>query len=98
MPRAMPWGKLGRCVSAAPIAVSRLVARARCSISCLVNLDDHGLPGGHPGQLLVAQPLISAALEANWANRYSHISPCSSSQAWPSSHTRALTRNFTVNG
>jgi hypothetical protein len=29
----------------------------------LGHLDDHDLPGGHPGQLLVAQPLISAALE-----------------------------------
>jgi hypothetical protein len=29
----------------------------------LGHLDEHGLPGGHLGQLLEAQPLISAALE-----------------------------------
>ena len=53
----------------------------------LDDVDEHLLPGGHRGQLLAAETLVTAALEVNWANRYSHISPCSSSAAWTSSQT-----------
>jgi hypothetical protein len=57
-------GKFGRCRwGAAPIAVSRLVARARWEHLLLRHVDEHLLPGGHLGQLLVADPFVNASLE-----------------------------------
>src|SRR6266545_4244322 len=81
-------GKFGRCrCGAAPIAVSRLVARARWSISCLVTST---ITASQPATLASCSALSPSCwlrLRVNWANRYSHISPCSSSQAWASSQT-----------
>ena len=45
------------------MAVKMLVASARCSISCLMTLDQRGFPGLHPGELLGRQALVRRALE-----------------------------------
>src|SRR6266516_542209 len=81
-------GKFGRCrCGAAPIAVSRFVARARCNISCLVTST---IAASHAATLACCSALSPSCwvrLRVNWANMYSHISPCSSSHAWVSSQT-----------
>src|SRR5919198_5093052 len=81
-------GKFGRCRwGAAPIAVSRFVDRARWSISCLVTSTITSSQAATLASCSVPSPSCSVRLRVNCANRYSHISPCSSSQAWASNHT-----------
>ena len=81
-------GKFGRWKwGAAPIAVSRLVAKARWSISCLVTSMITVSQAATLASCWSLSPSSLVRLRVNCANRYSHISPCSSSHAWASSQT-----------
>src|SRR6266536_2533039 len=81
-------GKFGRCrCGAAPIAVSRLVARARWSISCLVTSMITVSQSATLASCSALSPSCWVRLRVNCPNRYSHISPCSSSHAWTSNQT-----------
>ena len=75
-------GKFGRSkCGGAPMAVSRFVASARCSISWMAT------PSMAPSHARIRSSWASVTpssverLSVNSAKRYSHIRPCSSSQA-----------------
>ena len=75
-------GKLGRSkCGAAPMAVKMLVASARCSISCLITLISAASQACTRASWPSVRPSSGPRLSENCAYRYSHITPCSISQA-----------------
>ena len=75
-------GKLGRSkCGAAPMAVKMLVASARCSISCLITVISAFSQACTRASWPSVRPSSGPRLSENCAYRYSHIKPCSISQA-----------------
>jgi hypothetical protein len=78
-------GRLGRPKwGAAPTAVKMLVASARWSISCLMTAMRADSQPCTRASCSGVRPSSVLRFSENWAYRYSHIRPCSISQASPS--------------